>query len=103
MVETGIMEALINAANVLYLASYFVRDILKLRMLTVVAASCLVAYFYSQPEPLMTCVYWNLFFVGQNLVWIVRLVMKRRDDVRARAVRPTRSRPVTPLRAVQTA
>ena len=72
------MEALVNAANVLYLASYFVRDMLKLRILTVVAASMLIVYFYSQPEPLMTCIYWNLFFIGQNLFWIVRLVLKRR-------------------------
>jgi hypothetical protein len=85
MVETGIMEALVNAANVLYLASYFVRDMLKLRILTVVAASFLIVYFYSQPEPLMTCVYWNLFFIGQNLVWIVRLARKRRADTRSRA------------------
>ena len=49
--ERRVMEVLINAANILYLLSYFVRDILKLRVLTVVAASCLIAYFYFQPEP----------------------------------------------------
>ena len=71
------MEALVNAANILYLASYFVRDMLKLRILTVVAASLLIAYFYSRPEPLMTCIYWNLFFIAQNLFWIARLLVKR--------------------------
>ena len=72
------MEILINTANILYLLSCFVRDMLKLRVLTVVAASCLIAYFYFRPEPIMTVVYWNLFFVAQNAYWIVQLVAGRR-------------------------
>ena len=76
--ERRVMEILINAANILYLLSYFVRDILKLRVLTVIAASMLITYFYCQPEPIMTVVYWNTFFVAQNLFWIVRLARKRR-------------------------
>ncbi len=78
--ERRVMEVLINAANILYLLSYFVRDILKLRVLTVIAATCLIAYFYCRPEPMMTVVYWNTFFVAQNIFWIVRLVMKRRSE-----------------------
>ncbi len=71
------MEVLINSANILYLLSYFVKDMLKLRILTIVAASCLIAYFYFQPEPMLTVVYWNSFFVAQNLFAIVRLLVKR--------------------------
>ena len=77
------MEALIYLANGLYLLSYTVRDILYLRMLTVVAACCMVTYFYNQPEPLMTVVYWNVFFVVLNvaqLSWIVRERLQA-DDV----------------------
>jgi len=59
------------------LLSYFVKDMLKLRILTVVAASCLIAYFDFQPEPMLTVVYWNSFFVAQNAFAIVRLVIKR--------------------------
>jgi hypothetical protein len=66
------MDLLINVANVLYLMSYFMRDMLRLRLLTVVAATCLTAYFYTLPEPLMVAVYWNLGFIGLNLVRIVR-------------------------------
>ena len=40
------LELLIHAANVLYLFAFLVRDILWLRILTVVAALCLVPYFY---------------------------------------------------------
>ena len=43
------MDYLINIANVLYLFSYLVRDILWLRILTVIAASFLIPYFYLRP------------------------------------------------------
>lgn len=100
------MECLVNAANVLYLLSYLVRDMLKLRILTVTAASCLILYFYSQPEPLMACVWWNLFFVSQNLVWIARLLVKRRHAARERSERldhTTRRPSAPPLPAGQAA
>lgn len=71
------MDALVYAANFLYLASYLVRDILHLRLLTVVAACCLVTYFYSQPQPLMTVVYWNLFFVALNIFQLVQILRGR--------------------------
>ena len=72
------VEILIHAANVLYLFAYMVRDILWLRILTVIAASCLVPYFYLQPTPLMIAIYWNLAFTALNLWWIVRLFLERR-------------------------
>ncbi len=76
------MEILIYTANILYLVSYFVQDILRLRVFTVLAALCLVGYFYCQPEPLMTVVCWNLFFVALNVFQIGRIlkVRYRRSD-----------------------
>lgn len=71
-------ELLIHAANLLYLFAFMVRDILWLRILTVVAAACLIPYFYFRPEPLMTPIYWNLVFTALNLYWIVRLLLERR-------------------------
>ncbi len=71
------METLIYAANILYLLSYLVRDILYLRLLTVVAACCLVTYFYNQAEPLMTVIYWNLFFVTLNVLQLTRILWER--------------------------
>jgi len=71
------MDALVCTANVLYLLSYIVRDILHLRMLTIVAACCLVTYFYNQAQPLMTVVYWNLFFVALNALQLVSIVRRR--------------------------
>lgn len=71
------MEILVYAANILYLFSYMVRDILHLRILTVVAACCLVTYFYNQPEPLMTVVYWNIFFVALNVMQLTQITRER--------------------------
>ena len=60
------MELLIYVANMLYLVSYAVRDILHLRILTIIATSCLAVYFYNQAQPMMTVVYWNIFFMALN-------------------------------------
>ena len=72
------MEYLIHIANVLYLFSYLVREILWLRVLTVIDASLLIPYFYFRPDPLTTAIYWNLLFMGLNIFWIVRLLIERK-------------------------
>src|SRR5262245_35647046 len=71
------IDLLIHAANVLYLFAFMVRDILWLRILAVVAAACLIPYFYLRPEPLMTAIYWNLVFTALNVYWICRLLLER--------------------------
>ena len=70
------MEALVYIANCLYLTSYLVKDMLRLRLLTLVAATCLMTYFYAQPDPMLTVVCWNLVFIGLNVIQVLRLIMK---------------------------
>jgi len=88
------MEALITLANLIYLLSYFVRDMLRLRLLTIVAASILVAYFWTRSQPIMTVVYWNSFFILLNLVQAARIVLEPHMgyDPVARAVATVRAR-----------
>jgi hypothetical protein len=71
------MESLIYIANGLNLLGYCMKDMLRLRILMLAAASCLAGYFYFRAEPLMTCVYWNLFYVALNSAQIARLVLAR--------------------------
>ena len=71
------MEVLINAANVLYLIAYFVRDMRWLRAFTIVAAGLLAAYFFLLPDPVMTAVYWNLLFGALNAWQLLRLAAPR--------------------------
>ena len=67
----------ITAANVLYLASYSVRDILWLRVLTVTAALFLIPYYAFQPIPLTLAITWNVVFIAINVYWIARLIIGR--------------------------
>ena len=72
------MEILINTANILYVIAYFTMDMLRLRLLTITATTCLTIYFYSQPVPMLNVVAWNVFFIVLNLSQIVRLVLARK-------------------------
>ena len=72
------MDYLIHIANVLYLFSYSMRDILWLRILTIAAACFMLPYFYYQPTPLYPPIFWNLIFVALNAYWIARLFLERR-------------------------
>ena len=71
------MELLVNLANVLYVVAYFTMDMLRMRILTVIAAICLAAYFYSQPVPMLNVVAWNMVFILLNLTQIARLLVGR--------------------------
>ncbi len=72
------LDALVSVANVVYLFSYSVRDILWLRILTVVGAALLMPYYYLQPSPLWAPIGWNAVFMAINLYWIAKLALERR-------------------------
>ncbi len=76
------MDALLYLANGLNLLSYFMRDILYLRIFTVSSLTCLALYFASRTEPLMEVVYWNLFFLLLNGFQIGRILLERRRPAR---------------------
>lgn len=71
------MEGFLMAANLLYVAAYFTQDILRLRLMTLLAACLLAIYFYSQSQPMYSVVAWNLFFVVLNL-WQIGRVLRAR-------------------------
>jgi hypothetical protein len=72
------MVVLIHVANVLYVVSYLVKDILWLRLLTVVAGSVLLAYYALLPVPLWAAIGWNVIFLVINLRQIQVLLLERR-------------------------
>ena len=72
------LDALVSVANVFYLMSYSVRDILWLRLLTVVGGTLLLPYYYLQTEPLWAPFGWNLVFLAINVFWITKLILDRR-------------------------
>ena len=80
------MEILINLANLIYVVAYFTTDMVRLRVLTLVAAVCLATYFFNQPVPMLTVVAWNIAFIALNLVQLLRLLSTR--ALERRAIRP---------------
>jgi hypothetical protein len=69
---------MIHVANVLYLLSYMVRDILWLRVLSVAAGLCLMPYYcHCGDHPLWAPISWNALFAAVNVVQIVLLVGER--------------------------
>jgi hypothetical protein len=77
------MNILINAANLFFVLGYFTSDMLRLRLLSVVGTSCVVTYFYNQPEPMMNVVAWNLVFLLLNLVQLAQMLRSRWPHVGA--------------------
>ncbi|MEM7212444.1 MAG: cyclic nucleotide-binding domain-containing protein, partial [Pseudomonadota bacterium] len=73
------MNMLLDLANITYIFSYSVRDVLLLRVLAVVAGGLLIPYYYLQATPLMAPIYWGLGFIALNMYWIVRLLLERRS------------------------
>ena len=71
-------DYLIHFANVLFVASYSVRDILWLRVLTIVATLALLPYYYTRPTPLIEAIAWNVLFLGINGWQLWRLLLERR-------------------------
>ena len=72
------MVHLIHLANILYLASYSVRSVLWLRVLTVVAICCMMPYYFYREEPLYDAMVWNVLFLVINLFQIALLILERR-------------------------
>jgi len=67
-----------HLANALYLISYAVRDILWLRLITVLGGATLLASFFLQPAPPRPAIAWNVVFLVINVVRIHLLIRERR-------------------------
>ncbi len=72
------MDYIIHAANILFLASYLVRDIFWLRVITIIAISSLIPYYYNQIEPLWAPIAWNILFILINSYQVYVLWLERK-------------------------
>jgi hypothetical protein len=70
------MPILYNSANVLYLVSYLVKDILWLRLVTVLAGTILIVNAVITDQP--SSVAWNALFTAINLYRSWMLILERR-------------------------
>ena len=60
------MNYFIHIANVIYLSSYAVRDLLWLRILTFCALCLGTTYFATRPDPLLAPVIWQAVSAAIN-------------------------------------
>ncbi len=78
-------------ANTLYMVSYMVTSMMWLRILAVIAALSTFPYFFFQPEPLWSALFWQAVYLVVNLVNLVLLVLSMRapnfDELEAEAYR----------------
>lgn len=76
------MNSLVHVANVVYLLSYWVKDVRWLRALTILGIVLLIPYYLVQVRPLWEAAIWNLVFLGIN---IFRLKGKDNESPRQNA------------------
>ena len=72
------MTIAFHFANALFLISYAVRDILWLRLITLLAGASLILSFVLQPTPPMPAIVWQVVFLVINMVRIHLLIRERR-------------------------
>ena len=72
------MSLFIHLANLIYLGSYAVRDLLWLRCLTCCALCLGATYFATRPEPLLAPVIWQSVSAAINFVQILLILDRRR-------------------------
>lgn len=72
-------DVCIHAANVFYLVSFLLRDMLWLRALTCAGMVLGIVFFSCQPHPLYGPTAWHVLFLAINAVQIRRLVRERRQ------------------------
>lgn len=75
---TSPIVILFNIGNILYVVGYSLRDILWLRILTVIASLCLMPYYCFLEEILWAPIFWTSAFILINLYQITALILERR-------------------------
>ncbi len=87
-----VTDNLIHITFAIYLVAYLFRDILYLRIVTVIAVSVEILYFYFLPEPLWPPIIWSLIFIAVNVYQVGVLVLERRPAVLSPSLQHLRQR-----------
>ncbi len=81
LAEMSAFQALVflNAANILYLICYALKDVLWLRIFCVIAMCTIMPYYiWGVSEVQYGCIWWNVAFMTINLYWIVVIISERK-------------------------
>lgn len=77
------INGLVNVSNIVFLAAFSVRDVLKLRLLSIAGEALILPYYDFQAETLRPPVFWGAAFMLVNAVRIVAMALERRPELRA--------------------
>ena len=70
-----------HLASILTMAAYLLKDILWLRLLTILSCFAGIAFNYFVPAtPLYSVIYWNMLFAVINIVQIAIIIKERTGD-----------------------
>jgi CRP-like cAMP-binding protein len=72
------LNGLVNLSNLIFLLAFSIRDVLQLRILSVVSYLIILPYYYLQQQPLWLPVFWGIAFIVINGLRIVLLLLERR-------------------------
>jgi CRP-like cAMP-binding protein len=75
------LNGLVNLANFAFLLAFSLRDVLKLRILSLASDIMILPYYYFQHEPLWPPIFWGVAFIIVNGVRIVTLTLARRPII----------------------
>jgi hypothetical protein len=75
------LNGLVNLANFAFLLAVSVRDVLRLRILSLVADVVVLPYYYFQHIPLWPPIFWGVAFIIVNGIQIVILILDRRPVI----------------------
>ena len=75
------INGLINLSNIVFLVAFSVRDVLKLRILSIVGEGMALPYYHFQDEKLWPPIVWGAAFMLVNAVRVVAIALERRPVV----------------------
>jgi CRP-like cAMP-binding protein len=75
------IDGLVTFSNVVFLVAFSGRDVLKLRLLSIVGEAVILPYYYFQNETLWPPIFWSVAFMIVNAVRIVAIALERRPVV----------------------
>jgi hypothetical protein len=67
-----------DLANLIFVGAYWVKDILRLRLLAIVGSLVVIPYYLLQTEPLWTPMMWSCVFISINATRAWGIVKERR-------------------------
>ncbi len=72
------LNVLVDLANLIFLSAYLVKDILRLRLLAIVASLVSISYYLLRTEPLWTPAIWSCVFISIHAARAWGIVKERR-------------------------